>query len=276
MRFRTCCLLLCLLLPAALAEPDYHSPYAVKYDFPISELIGDLDGTRGEGKNQSKVGFQEWYSPEVRKRFGSWGPPSLHFPSPAGAEQKTAEWKRQRVVATALRYQGYHYQHHHIPEWDPPVDWPYKASPLGHQSKGVDCSNLTAFVYNLALGLKPTGDVVEQSRLTEVPGPGAGQVSKVRRIDAPADHADFPSSLKTGDLLFIRGKEGGEVTHVVLWVGRIGQSRTSAPLFIDSTGGNRKDEDGREIPDGVQLRQFAPGSWYYRNASHALRLIRDE
>ena len=52
---------------------------------------------------------------------------------------------RQRVIAVALRFQGYHYQHHHVPDWDPPADWPYKESPLGKQSKGVDCSNFTSF-----------------------------------------------------------------------------------------------------------------------------------
>ncbi len=111
--------------------------------------------------------------------------------------------------------------------------------------------------------------------MCEVPGPGVGRTTKVARIERPATHADFMTTLKTGDLLFIRGKEGGEVTHVVLWVGSLGQSKSGVPLILDSTGEGRKDENGIDIPDGVQLRAFTPTSWYFRCASHALRLIPD-
>jgi hypothetical protein len=95
----------------------------------------------------------------------------------------------------------------------------------------------------------------------------------VLRIDRPAGYADFARQFKTGDLLFIRGQPDGEVTHVVLWVGAIGRSRNQVPLILDSTAGARQDENGTTIPDGVQLRPFTTTSWYFRCASHALRLI---
>lgn len=256
-----------------LAQQPYQSPYSVKFTFPEKELTGDLSGPRGDGKKQSSIGYQSWYSADTQKRYGVWGPPAQHFPSPQGAGQKNAEWMRQRVIATALRFQGYRYQHHHIPDWEPPAEWPYKPSPLGHQSKGLDCSNFTAFVYNLALGLKPSGETKAQSEMTEVPGPGSNHTTKVVRIEKPADHADFTKLLTTGDLLFITGQTSGEITHVVLWVGKIGKSKNDVPLIIDSTGEGRKDEDGSAIPDGVQFRPFTPTSWYFRSASHALRLI---
>jgi hypothetical protein len=178
----------------------------------------------------------------------------------------------QRIIATALRYRGYRYQHHHIPDWEPPAGWPLGTAALA-PAKGIDCSNFTSFVYNQALGLKPASDIHDQAVLTEVAGPGAGRRTPVTRIERPSGYADFPHLLKTGDLLFIRGKPGGEVTHVVLWVGAIGESRDQVPLILDSTGGHRQDENGVTIPDGVQLRPFTPASWYFRCASHALRLI---
>jgi cell wall-associated NlpC family hydrolase len=259
-----------------LAEPAYHSPYSVKFSFPEKDLIGDLAGPRGDWKKEATVPYQNWYSGETRKRFGVWGPTSQPYSAPPGIEQKGADWKRQRIIATALRFQGYRYQHHHIPDWDPPADWPYKQSPLGRQSKGLDCSNFTSFVYNLALGLKFSGGTQEQAEMTEVQGPGQNKTTKVEKIEEPSDHQSYEELLKSGDLLFIRGKPGGEITHVVLWVGNIGKSKNDVPLIIDSTGEGRKDEDGNAIPDGIQLRPFAANSWYLRSAAHALRLIPDK
>ena len=272
---RILAVLLCLTA-CGFAQQPYKSPYSVKFTFGAKDLIGDLEGTRGDMKNQSSVKFQSWYVPETKTRYGVWGPPAQHFDPPAGLSKRDAEWMRQRVIAVGLRFQGYRYQHHHVPDWDPPADWPYKESPSGKQSKGLDCSNFTGFVYNQALGFKPSGATKEQSEMTEVPGPGEGRTTKVTRIEKPETHADFERNLKTGDLLFIKGQSSGEVTHVVLWVGKIGKSRGDVPLILDSTGEGRKDEDGKDIPDGVQLRPFTPDSWYCRSASHALRIIPEE
>jgi cell wall-associated NlpC family hydrolase len=263
------------LAASGFAQQAYKSPYSVRFTFSPADLVGDLEGSRGDIKNQSSVKFQSWYADTTKTRYGVWGPPSQHFDPPAGLSKRDAEWMRQRVIAVGLRYQGYRYQHHHIPDWDPPADWPYKQSPLGKQSKGLDCSNYTAFVYNLALGLKPSGATKEQAEMKEVPGPGEGRTTKVTRIEKPESHEDFERALKTGDLLFINRQNTNEVSHVVLWVGRIGQSRNDVPLILDSTGEGRKDEEGNDIPDGVHLRPFTTNSWYFRSASHALRLIPD-
>ena len=265
----------CLFATAASAQQAYKSPYSVKFTFDVKELVGDLEGSRGDIKNQSSVKPANWYSAETKSRYGVWGPPAQHFDPPAGLSKRDAEWMRQRIIAVGLRYQGYHYQHHHVPDWEPPTDWPYKESPLGKQSKGLDCSNFTAFVYNQALGLKPSGATPEQAEMTEVAGPGSGRTSKVTRIEKPESYAAFTSTLKTGDLLFIKGQTSGEVTHVVLWVGSIGKSRGDVPLILDSTGEGRKDEAGQTIPDGIQLRPFTADSWYFRSSSHVLRLIPD-
>ncbi len=274
---RTLPLVLLAVLAAlpSRAEQPYQSPYQLKFTFPLKELVGDLDGPRGEAKKSSETPFSDWYSPALQRRFTTWGPSSKQFDRPPSLSGKPAEFLRQRVLATAMRYVGYRYQHHHLPDWDPPQDWPYSASPLGRQSKGVDCSNFTAWVYNLALGLKPTGETRAQSALTEVPGPGPGRTTKVERIERPATWADFPRVLKTGDLLFIKSRSRDEITHVVLWVGPLGEAPGHIPLILDSTGDGHKDSAGVPIPDGIHLRPFTEKSWYAQSASHALRFIPD-
>ena len=48
---------------------------------------------------------------------------------------------------------------------------------MGVNGKGVDCSNFTAFIYNLALGIKMTGDVQDQANQLDIPGPGSGAMT---------------------------------------------------------------------------------------------------
>ncbi|OWK45082.1 NlpC/P60 family protein [Fimbriiglobus ruber] len=255
---------------------EYRSPYSVRFTHPVKELIRDLEETdRGKAQDSAVVPFPEWYSPAIRTRWGVWGPAARHYPHPEYVDGKSADWKRERVVAAALRFQGYGYQHHHVPDWNPPADWPWLKVQAGHNGKGVDCSNYTAFVYNQAFGIKPTGAIREQSEQLEMKGPDGKKV-RAERIELPGAYADRPKSLKTGDLLFIKGKVDGDITHVVIWVGSIGRSPDDTPLILDSHGQGVKDAAGVNIPDGIQLRPFRENSWYGRCASHAIRIIRDE
>lgn len=256
------------------ASPDYRSPYSVKFTYSRKELLDDIDnGPRGDPKLQAEIPFSQWYSPRVRMNAGSWGPHPRHYPAPAGIERRSPEWKRERVIAVALRFQGYAYQHHHIPDWDPPADWPWKHVGHGRNSKGVDCSNFSSFVYNLALGIKPNSAIGRQAEQLDVPGPG----HNIRgvHIQKPEAYADLAKTFKSGDLLFIRSNKE-EISHVVIWVGPIGESPDGTPLIIDSHGANVTDSNDATIPDGVHLRPFREKSWYYNSASHALRLIQGE
>src|SRR5262249_16195874 len=149
----------------------------------------------------------------------------------------------------------YGYQHHHVPDWDPPHGWPWKETAVGHNGKGVDCSNFTAFAYNLALGYKPSGDVKEQAERLEVAGPGPGHATRAERIHLPASYAERARVLRTGDLLFIRSLRG-QVSHVVLWVGEAGRSPDGVPLILDSHGSGVRDSRGQSIPCGIHLRPF--------------------
>src|SRR5581483_3501572 len=161
------------------SETTYKSPYSVRFSYPLHELIGDIEnGARGNPREESAVPYHEWYSPRVERKYGSWGPPARHYLAVPGAAEKPLQWKRERLLATALRFQGYGYQHHHVPDWNPPAHWPWKHTAIGHNGKGVDCSNYSAFVYNLAFGIKPNGDVKKQSQILEIPGPGEGRMSR--------------------------------------------------------------------------------------------------
>lgn len=264
------------LAGAALAQDAYKSPYSVKFSFPEEELIGDLlKGPRSDWKDYASVSHRDWYNPSNQTRWGYWGPGMKHFNAPAGLAKKSPQWSRERVIATGLRYVGYSYQHHHVPDWEPPADWPRDPEQKTPVGKGVDCSNFTGFVYNLALGILPSTGIQQQSEMTEAQGPGTGRKVAVKRIELPERYEDYPRLLLTGDLLFVKSTKGN-VSHVVLWVGGIGEAPDGMPLILDSTGSGATDAKRVTIPDGIQLRPFKRTTWYFTQASHVLRIIPED
>lgn len=255
------------------AQNAYKSPYSVKFSLPEEELIGDLlKGPRSDWKDHASVPFRDWYNPANQTRWGHWGPAMRHFDPPAGLAKKTPQWSRERLIATGMRFIGYSYQHHHVPDWEPPAEWPQDPEQKTPVGKGLDCSNFTAFVYNLALGIKLTGAIGAQAEMTEVEGPGAVRRVPVKRIELPKSYEDFLKELQTGDLLFVKSNKGN-VSHVVLWVGRIGDAPDGMPLILDSTGTGAKDSKDQVIPNGIQLRPFKRNAWYFTQASNVLRII---
>ncbi len=278
-----CLFFICLSVVASQAalsqEADraaYKSPYSVSLSFGAQDLLGDLmKGGRADPKEQSSASHREWSSPSNHQRWGYWGPPARHYPAPTGLSARSAEWMRQRVIAVGLSLVGHSYQHHHIPAWEPPADWPRDPDQKTPVGKGLDCSNFTSFVYNLALGYKPTSAVADQAEITEAPGPGENRTTPVTRIELPESYEAFPEVLKPGDLLFVKSTSGN-ISHVVLWVGGMGKSPDGTPLILDSTGTGATDANGQSIPDGIYLRPFKPTTWYFTQASHALRIIADD
>lgn len=261
--------------PAVAQEGEgYRSPYRVEFSWPAHDLVGDLERTeRGDRRLEAEVPPGEWYSRRVRERFGAWGPVARAYPPPLGVERWTAEQKRERVIAVALRFLGYAYQHHHIPDWDPPRDWSWKSTCAGHNGRGVDCSNFTGFVYNQGFGLRLNTAVGHQAEERYAAGPGRER-TPLHRIELPKSYRERVDALRTGDLLFIRSR-GGEISHVVLWVGPIGRGPDDTPLVLDSHGEDVRDCEGNPIPCGIRLRPYRENSWYHRSASHALRVFED-
>lgn len=259
--------------PSYSEEPPYRSPYRVEFSYPLAELVGDLEGGRGDQRLEAGIPFQEWYSRRTLERWRSWGPPAADYPPVRGIEHWPVERKRERLVAVAMRYQGYPYQHHHIPDWNPPPDWPWSETCAAGNGKGVDCSNLTGFVYNLAFGVRLSTDVHVQAEERTARGPGAGR-TRLHAVELPSTYEERIKTLRTGDLLFLRSR-GGKISHVVIWVGPLGRSRDGVPLLLDSHGADTRDSDGRTIPCGVHLRPFRKSSWYNLSASHALRVLHE-
>lgn len=105
----------------------------------------------------------------------------------------------------------------------------------------------------------------------------------------PISYQTFKDTLKTGDLLYIRGepfdKPGTHITHVIMWVGSYGQGSGDVPLIIDSHGPVVIDQRGVTIPNGVHLRPFYDAAnkpaglgqdWYLMAFDHAVRWISDD
>lgn len=258
----------------AIGQSAYQSPYQINFQAPLSELCAiDNVHPRNNPRLQASIPYDDWYSPRVLKEFGVWGPKPRHYPALDGFESIPIHWKRQRVLAVAYNMIGLPYQHHHIPAWDPPADWPWKPVAYGRNSKGLDCSDFTSWVYNYGLGIHLNSDVHKQAEISEIEGPGGEGLLEVRTIQNDNGYDDLVSNLKAGDLLFIRHKDDDVVSHVIMWVGEFGQSPDGTPLVIDCTGPDHKDCNGNTIPLGVQLRPFTKNSWYYERFSHAHRII---
>lgn len=235
----------------------------------------------------------------------SWGPPTTTFPAvsitagaPAGCD--AAAWSRARLVGAAskLMAKGFCYCHHHAPWWLPPKGPARGAECAGacavkgtkrkRPYQGVDCSNYSAYLYNMAFGLRLTSAIASQAC---EPGKAPGRLLPVT--------AKQPELFKPGDLLYITYGSNAStplpipVSHVVVWTGLTvdTQSKTSRlsldRLVSDVKPGQREGvrRYAREraaagkpvyvISDstftGPNLRPFA--GWYVKSFSHARRII---
>lgn len=264
--------------PAVASVSEGHhqirdSEYQLHFNYSKEELIGDLVNTRrGDPRYESSTPHRHWYSHHMRHAMGAWGPRARIYPALHYLDDRPVEWRRERVLATAARFLGYEYQHHHIPDWNPPSNWPWKPCCAGRNGKGVDCSNFTSFVYNQGFGIKFSSGIGEQSRIHTAIEGGDERI-RVETIELPKSYERRREVLRTGDLVYIRHREGAAVSHVVIWVGAIGVGDSDTPLIMDSHGGNVVDDEGRHIPCGIHLRPFRKGEWYDRCASHAHRVF---
>ncbi|MBM4053014.1 MAG: hypothetical protein FJ270_09815 [Planctomycetes bacterium] len=259
---------------AKVALDGYRSPYRLKFKHPIEELLPDRDTERGSPAVQSFIPEREWYSEAVRERYRGWGPKQRLFACPEEMRDKSVEWKRERIIAGASRFLGYDYQHHHIPDWNPPADWPWNKCCTGRQSKGVDCSTFSSWNYNWGLGIHMYTNIVTQSRQTTLRGEfGERHARVIRRPEGEDSYEELCRSLRAGDLLYIMDGKCTHVVHVIMWLGECGESPDGTPLVMDSGGGASRDCDGIRIPSGIHMRPFTKGSWFHKSFSHAHRWL---
>ena len=257
-------------------DGPYRSPYKLTLKYPTEELLFDARGPRGAAGAESTIPEKEWYSEETRKRCGAWGIPARQFDCPPEVHAKPAEWRRERIVAGAARYIGYEYQHHHVPDWNPPQGWPWNKCCAGKQGKGVDCSNFSGWNYNWGLGIHLNTDIHKQAAMQSVHAShGEAKCRVIKRPEGNPEqwYEELCRTLQPGDLLYIMTNKMDHVSHVIMWMGSCASSPDGTPLIMDSTGGKIKDSNGHAIPCGIHLRPFAKGSWYHKSFSHAHRWV---
>ena len=254
-------------------QVGYQSPYQLKYRHPLNHLeVGFGEPPWSNVREESAVPYQEWYERRLERKLGAWGPHARQYPAAPGLEQRDPTWLQDRVIFTATRWIGYPYQHHHIPDWDPPAHWPWHKVAYGRNSRGIDCSNFSSFYYNYGLGIKLDTGIKTQAERLEVRGPGGRGVLPISRIDR-VPYAQLIQELQPADLLYIKNEQG-KVAHVIMWLGDVGVAHNRVPLIIDSTGSGHTDSAGTPIPIGVHIRPFSEQSWYAKDFSHAHRIIR--
>jgi cell wall-associated NlpC family hydrolase len=254
-------------------DGDYRSPYRLAFRHSVEELAVGFDRAPwNSAAKESSLPVHEWSDRHIERKYGAWGPPARQYPAPPGLSRRESGWLQERVILAASRWIGHVYQHHHIPDWQPPAHWPWHKVAYGRNSPGIDCSNFSSFYYNYALGIKlDTGIHTQAARLT-VRGPGGRGVLTISRLNHVA-YPELVAQLQPADLLYIKN-DAGRVAHVIMWLGHVGVAPDRVPLVIDSTGGGHRDCLGQAIPIGVHIRPFAPESWYARDFSHAHRIIR--
>ena len=277
-------------LASALAQPmtfeqpgGYQSPYAFQFTLPEAQRTAGWNAPPWNTPDQWGVlPREDWYRREAYRLRSfenlAYGARPIDFPPPM-AYNASSQWERERVLTAAAQLLGMHYQHHHIPVFDPyPThpEWPWLKVRSGIRGRGLDCSNFVSWVYNYALGIRLSGSVTEASEQTRVRGPGgAGTRISVLPGSEGVSFEDFVASLRPADIIYVRS-ERGFISHCILWIGDSLATDANGKdkyFIIDSTGPGEIDSHGARMPDGVQIRPFRRDSWYFRNAAFVHRVI---
>lgn len=315
-------LLLVFLMVPSLRGQAYTSPFTISLSPEISTWASDFGNRQSIIDSHSSPVPADWYTTAYPNP--SWGPmnPQLYSVgslSGAGAAAAQAlrfdrgnevynvamntvpsgvnefEWARQRLMFAAKQLIGTHYQHLHLPNFDPAhvtvpgYTFPWQAvsnntnlqttqqlyneslirteaNPYKHlyglPHAGIDCTDFSVYIYNLALGVQmhsgtstqirfvdgngdsvPLGpEAIPRSTLvsasgemiapTFLKGPNFGTATR----NGPGSLDGVISQLQPGDLLYMHG--GDRILHVVVWLGLYGTnadgSPSTVPLVISS------------------------------------------
>jgi len=267
------------------ATPAQADWYTTTYTDPYGPLNPQLYSTGSIGSPDVAASLQFDRGSPV------YGAPLL--PPPSGVSVVT--WQQQRILAAAnvllTATNGTAYQHLHLPDFDPAQvttgtfpwisvsvnptlqsSWqlangvagtasnPY-AGAYGQPTPGIDCTDFSAYVYNLALGVQMhsgTPNQVQFSGSSGKPAPGAtasaiildttGTPLEPQFFYGPnfgtdalntgtgaGPLASLISQFQPGDLLYMGDPNLG-ILHVVMWLGQTGtdSSGNTFPLVISS------------------------------------------
>lgn len=355
----------------ARAQGGYSSPFSITLDPAITVWTSDFSARQSVIAANTTPPMADWYSPTTSYAGYPYGPlnPQLYSSGliaspgdalalqfdrghpvlnvtmnaiPAGVDPTT--WQRQRVMAAAniLLQAGTHYQHLHMPNFDPakvtsgtgfhwiPVStnatlqssWqlsqgvsgttpnPYAAA-YGKPQPGIDCTDFSAYVYSLALGVQMHSGTPDQIEFVGGKiAPGATATATVLDTtgtpitpqffyrpnfgvggtNASGSLDTLVSQFQPGDLLYMGNPTDG-ILHVVMWLGQTGtdsagntfplviSSHDNTPAIFDTLAldaqGYPSDGNvaGHLPPPGVHILPFADSNWFYQDFQVAMRVI---
>lgn len=309
-----------LALVAALSCPlvgwaDYVSPYQITLDANIDAWTSDFTNRRTAITDNATPPPADWTSgtPDWQNTY-LWGPLNPLLLSGSSADPvllpkieadrgkpvyntpinsvptgvNASSFWEQRLMKAASDMIGTHYQHLHLPDFNPadapgftwdkvssnptlqstqelnggptsPTTYsnPYVAD-YGFAQPGIDCTNFTAYLYNLALGIQMNGATCTQIELHGGVGdPSAsanvmgadGQELETNfffspnygTLDVNTDLDAIIDQLQPGDILYMRSTAPGDeltVVHGIMWLGEYGTNEdgtpSDVPLIISS------------------------------------------
>jgi hypothetical protein len=160
--------------------------------------------------------------------------------------------------------------------------------------QGVDCTNLTAYAYKVALGITMNSATPVQAAISptntskiQIPSSIAGRI-QLQVLPGSTDYNTFVNELEPGDILYINPtmKPGAPsdpagVTHAITWLGSYGVDSNGKDqyLIIDSTGKQPAhiDSNNQVVTPGVEIRPFGAAGgendWYFLHVDHVLRIV---
>lgn len=256
----------------------YVSPYKLDSLFTFTDLGADF--AQRDLINPSTMDTTQWYNINNQyyidnRREITWGPWPSDFGSEAGYPHNL-RWQQQRIIYVAQRYIGSYFQYHHLLQFNPPSSWPWdtinKVS-LGHNSKGIDASNFTRWLYNYGLGYHLDARLDSQYVQKEVNGYGEIPVISIVDIQKPASFDTLVKKLQIGDLIYCSQAQGStQPYHVAIWIGKTKPS-DNYYLVIDAYDGIIKDLNNANIPQGIRVRPIDANSYYFTCMLKARRVI---
>lgn len=266
------------MLPAT--PVDYHTPYLLNFN-PQFIQTGLQDGFGVSPWNDPHAWgnhpYSDWYLPQMEPVFTTWGPQQATFTAPANYDQMSSAWLAQRVIYAGSTFLDVtDYQHHHVPSWIAPNDWPY--SPVStrlYQGPGIDCSDFTGFAFRYGLGIDLLTGTSEQGQQTQATLNLADGTTRQLNFNVVAEYSpsltfnQLVNQLQAGDLLYLVANPGTQATsgaaHVIIWLGTVGIDSNGQPvnLIMDSTGFGHTDSNNISVPEGVHIRPFTANMWYF-------------
>ena len=230
------------LLIAPLRADTYTSPFEINVDPQITTWTSDFASRTSDVVTYSTPTPSAWYTHDYNTSL-PYGPtlPQLYTssstPNPAIVNALTFDrgnavfdvplntrpsnvdlttWQQQRLVYAASTLIGTHYQHLHLPQFDPantsttfpwsPVSTnsvlqttqdlehgasgtapnPYKET-YGSPQPGIDCTDFAAYTYNLALGIQMHSGTANQITFSSGSGPALNNHPMATVLSATGD-----------------------------------------------------------------------------------------